>query len=234
MRVEADDVVREQPVVDRVPDRLGKHAPEVRLRPGNVHEVGERGIGPRLAHEPRREVEVVVVEDDRRVGLRVQLGEGGLGEGAVDRHVAVLPRVVETWIDVRRVGERPQVVLEEPERRVCDDVVEPVVGGRVVGDEPQPVRRAVAGNLLDGLAAGLVGDRPVLDGDRAGDPGHVVMGDEAPQRRHEPSAPTAGDAIAVLVAGERDRPPVRDDDQLPASRHRRWTLSSSATKPCRR
>ena len=147
MRVEADDVVREQPVVDRVPDRLGKHAPDVRLRPRDVHEVGERGIGPRLAHEPRREVEVIVVEDDRRVGLRVQLGKGGLGKGAVHRHVAVLPRMVEAWIDVRRVGERPQVVLEEPERGVRDDVVEPVVSGRVVGDEPQPVRRAVAGNF---------------------------------------------------------------------------------------
>jgi hypothetical protein len=128
--------------------------------------------------------------------------------------------MVEAGIDVRRVGERPQVVLQEPERRVRDDVVVPVVGGRVVRDEPQPVRRAVAGHLLDRLALRLDCDGPILVGHRARDPGHVVMRDEAAQRGHEASATTFGDALALLVARERGRAAVGDDDQLSSGRHR--------------
>jgi hypothetical protein len=66
--VEADDVVREQPVVDRAPDPLGQHAPVV----GCGHGMCTKCASARpaaLAHDARREIEVVVVEEDRRVGL---------------------------------------------------------------------------------------------------------------------------------------------------------------------
>jgi hypothetical protein len=43
-----------------------------------------------------------------------------------------------------------------------------------------------------------------------------VMGNETAERRHEaPSAPSR-DALSILVAHERDRATVRDDDQLAA------------------
>ena len=67
--VEADHIVREQPVVDRNPDRLRQDRPVVRPWPGNVHEVRQQGVRPGAADEPRRKVEVVVVEPDRGVGL---------------------------------------------------------------------------------------------------------------------------------------------------------------------
>jgi hypothetical protein len=88
-----------------------------------------------------------------------------------------------------------------------------------VRDEPQPEGRAIARVLVDRGSAGLSDDGAVLVGHRARDPGDVVVGDEAPQRSHEPAAPAPCDALAAAIARERDRPPVRDDDQLPAARH---------------
>jgi hypothetical protein len=75
VRVEADDVVREQPVVDRAPDPLGQHAPEVRLGHGMCTKCASERVRRASPHEPRREIEVVVVEEDRRVGLALELGE---------------------------------------------------------------------------------------------------------------------------------------------------------------
>jgi hypothetical protein len=213
--VKADHVVRQQPFVDGLPDRIRQDAPEVRLRPGNVHEVRERRIGALVADEPRRQVQVVVVEEHRRVGLRVQLREHGVGEGGVHRHVAVVPRVMEAAVDVRRIRQRPEVVLEEPEGRVRDDVVEPVVRRRVVRNHPQAVGRSVPGDLVDRLARRFAGHRAVLLGHRARDPRHVVMGDEAAESGHEAAAAPARDARSFLVAHERGRATVRDDDQLP-------------------
>src|ERR671934_381096 len=93
-RVEADDVVREHAVVDRAPDGLGEHVPVVRLRPRDVHEVRERRVRRLVADHARREVEVVVVEEDGRLGLALELGEHRIREPAVDGHVAALPGVV--------------------------------------------------------------------------------------------------------------------------------------------
>jgi hypothetical protein len=214
VRLEAEHVVREQAVVNRVADLAREHPPEVRLRPGGVHEVRERRVGTPVAHEPWREVQVVVVEEDGRLGLGLELGEDRVREGVVHRHVALVPGVVEAAVDVRRVRQRPEIVLQEPEGRIRDDVVEPVVGRLVMWDEAQSVRRAVAGDLLDRLAARLLGHGAVLGGDRARDPRHVVMCDEAPERRHEPAPATLGDPLAVRVQRVRDRAAIRHHDQL--------------------
>ena len=156
MRVEAEHVVGEQAFVDRSPNRIGQHAPEIGLGPRNVDEVDKRSVRLCVSDEPRREVEVVVVEEDGSVRLRLELGECRIRKRTVDGHVAVFPGVVQPAVDVGRVGEGPQVVLQEPERRVGDDVVEPVVGGRIVVDEAETVRRAVPGALLDRRASRLV------------------------------------------------------------------------------
>jgi hypothetical protein len=144
-----------------------------------VDEVREQRVRGTLADEPRGEVEVVVMEEDRRLGLGLELLEHRLREGLVDGRVAAVPGVLQGDVDRRLVGELPEVVLQEPEHRVRHDVVEPVVGRLVVGDEPQPERRAVASALVDRGAAGLDRDRPVLVAHGARDPRHVVMRDEA-------------------------------------------------------
>ncbi len=67
------------------------------------------------------------------------LPEHGVGDVAVDDLVAVVPGVELLLADVRRVGEVPEVVLDEPEDRVGDHVVEAVVGVGVAADEQHPV-----------------------------------------------------------------------------------------------
>ena len=206
--------------MERRPDRLRQHPPDVRPGPGDVDEVGQRHVRPRFPDVPRRQIQVVVVEEHRRVGLAFELGERRVREGPVDGDVAPVPGVIEALVDVRGVGEPPEVVLEKPERRVRDDVVEPVVGRRVVSNEPQAVRRPVARDLFDRLSAGLDDDGAVLLGHRARDPRHVVMRDEAAQGSDEPAAAAPGHAFALFVARERGGTAVRDDDQPSALSHR--------------
>ena len=193
--VEADDVVREQPVVDRAPDRpRAARASSRAAARGCGRSARARRPARALAHEPRREVQVVVVEEDGRVGLaRRARVDHGVGEASVDRDVAVVQAWWSAGSTSGAYGEVPEVVLDEPQHRVRDDVVVPVVRLRVVRDEPQPVRRAVARSLLDASPPASA-TTPVLVGHRARDPGHVVVRDEAAQRRHEPAAAAPRDA----------------------------------------
>ena len=222
--VEADHVVRQQPLVDLAPDRSRQHVPVVGLRPGDVDEVRHQRVRRALPHEPRREVELVVVEEDRGVRIELELLEHRLGEAFVHARVPLVPGVLERHVQRGRVRKLPEVVLQEPEHRVGDDVVEPVVGRLVVLHQAQPERRAVARALLDRGAAGLGHHHPVLVAHRARDPGDVVVRDEAAQRGHETAASPRRNALAVLTPPERDRTAVRDDDQMPATRHGGPTL----------
>ena len=224
--VEPDHVVREEPVVDRGPHPLREHVPVVRLRPRDVDEMREQRVRRTVADESRREIEVVVVEEHRRLGCRVQLLDDRVREPLVHPRVAVCPRVLERDVDRRRVRKLPEVVLQEPEHRVRDDVVEPVVRRRVVLDEPQPDGRAVAEALVD---RALGSNRAVLVAHRARDPGDVVMGHEPAKSGDEPAASATRHALAVL-ARVGDRPAIRDDDQVPAIGRHDWTLSRVALK----
>ena len=233
-RVEADDVVGEQPLVDRAPDRLREDAPVVGHRPRDVHEVRHQRVGSLLAHERGRDVEVVVVEEDGRVRLPLQLGHDGVGEPLVDRDVALAPRVVKAVVDVGRAREAPEVVLDEPQHRVRDHVVVPVVGGRVVRDQVEPVRRPAARHLVHRLAAGLLRYDTVLLGHGARDPGDLLVLDQAAEGRDEAPAPAPGDAPAAGVAVVHDRPAVRDHDQLAPGRHGPHPSGSPRPRAARR
>ena len=81
-RVEADDVVREQPVVDRAPHLDRQHRPAVGSRPRDVHEVHEPRLRPRVSNDARRDVEVIVVEEDRCARIAIELVQDGVGESA--------------------------------------------------------------------------------------------------------------------------------------------------------
>src|ERR671931_265832 len=129
----------------------------------------EQRIGNALADEARHEVEVIVVHEDRRLSVCLELLGDRVGEALVHARVALLPGVLQRDVDRRRVGQLPEVVLEEPEDGVRDDVVEPVVGGLVVGDEAEAERRAGRERLLDS-AAGFLEDGAVLLAHRARHP----------------------------------------------------------------
>jgi hypothetical protein len=152
---------------------------------------------------------VVVVDHHDRLVLAVDLVDHRAREVPVDRLVALLERVDLVAADVRGVAQVPQVVLDEPEHRVGDDVVEAVVGLGVGLDEPHAERAALRRLDLERLASVLARDVDVLVGHRGGDPDRVAVGGQTGQRRYEP----AGAALdrAVLLVGH--RPPIGDQDQ---------------------
>ena len=119
--VEPDHVVCQQPFVDRAGSLVRQHGPAGRVGPRDVYEVREPGLGVLRADERRRDVQVVVVEPHRPVGVRGELLDHRAGDPLVHTPVA-LPGLVET----RLAGEIPQPVLQEPERRVGELVVETV------------------------------------------------------------------------------------------------------------
>ena len=205
-----------------------------------MHEVREQSVGHALAYERRCDVEVVVVEEDGGVGLSLELGDYRVSEAPVDGDIALAPRMVEAVVDVRRGGETPEVVLDEPEHGVRDHVVVPVVRRRIVGDEAEPVGRTAAGDLLDRLVVRLFGHRPVFVGHRAGDPGDLVVLHEAPERGHEAAASAPGDPLAALAPVVHHGPSVGDDDELAPVRHPADTIErqdparrSAGTRPAR-
>ena len=171
----------------------------------------EEGVGPLGADHPRRGVEVVVVQHHQRPLAALDLAQHRAGDVAVDRLVAEVPGVELLLADVGSVGEVPEVVLDEPEDRVGDHVVEAVVGFGVAADQQHAVVDAVDREL--GRAAALLGDGDVLVGHRRGDPERVAVGDEAGEGGDQAAAAAAHRALPLLVALELRRPPVGDDDQ---------------------
>ena len=149
----------------------------------------------------------------------------------VDGLVAVVPGVELLLADVGRVGEVPEVVLDEPEDRVGDHVVEAVVGVGVAADQQHLVVDPVD-RELDRPAA-LLGDGDVLVGHRRGDPERLAVGDEPGERRDQAAAAAPHRALAVLVALELGRPAVGDDDQRIGFGHRPLSLPARSP-PIRR
>ena len=207
--VEADDVVGQQARVELLADAVGQDPPRVGLRPRDVDEVVQEDVGTRAAHERRQRVEVVVVHHHHGLVGALDLLDDRRGQVLVDDVVAVLEGLDLVAPDVRRVGEVPQVVLDEPQHRVREDVVEAVVG-LLLGDHEAHLvlaagRRAHAERpplLLLGLARVAVGQG-------AGDPHRVAVGGQAGEGGHE-AARAALDRPVVL---ERDRPAVGNQDE---------------------
>ena len=68
------------------------------------------------------------MEQHDRAILPLDCPEDGVGDVVVHHLVALLPRVHLVLADVGSVREVPEVVLDEPQNRVRDHVVEAVVG----------------------------------------------------------------------------------------------------------
>jgi hypothetical protein len=210
--VEADDVVRQDSGVELLADARRQYPPGVGLGPGNVDEVVQEGVGTSAAHQLGQRVEVVVVDHhDRLLDLR-DLLDHGPRQVFVDDVVAELEGLDLVATDVRRVREVPEVVLDEPQHRVREDVVEAVVGVRRGLDEPHQVlaagRRA---HLERAPAVAARGGRVVLAHRRC-DPDHLAVGRQSAQRRHQAAAA----ALHRAVGFEGDGAPVRDQHQAAA------------------
>jgi len=184
------------------------NAPDVRRNEIEAFEFGYNAVNEDLARAVVEELE-------------------GTSEPAVmvhDYHLYTLPDLVPA--DVRRVAQVPEVVLDEPEHRVGDDVVEAVVGLVLGLDEADPEGAALGRLHFEGLAAVLAGDLDVLVGHRRGDPDRVAVRGQAGQRRHEP-ARAALDRAVFLIG---HRPPVGDQYQRGLLGHRALTISGEDAK----
>ena len=131
VRVEPDDVVREQPGVDLLPDPRREDPPRIGLRPRDVDEVVQEHVRPGSPDQVRQRVQVIVVDHHDRFDGALELLDDGAGEILVDDVVAELEGLDLLAPDVGSVGQVPQVVLDEPQHRVGEDVVEAVVRVRV-------------------------------------------------------------------------------------------------------
>ena len=175
-------------------------------------------VGPRLADQRRAGVEVVVVEHHQGLGVALDRPEHGRRDVGVDDPVALVPGIGLLLADVGSVGEVPEVVLDEPQDRVGDHVVEAVVGrsgrSRPAGPRSRP-RRA---RPRTGLAARLAADGDVLVGHRRGDPERPAMGDQPAQRRDQ--APAAAPSPCARRPRRARTPPGRGWRRSPAAAQR--------------
>jgi hypothetical protein len=111
--LEAQQVGAEQPLHHRpAPRKLGE---DLVAGERDVVEEADPDVVALLAQHPRDQLELVVVHPDGRP--RCRLFRRGAGEAAVDRHVRLPPPAVE----LRR---RDDVVVERPQRRVAEALVE--------------------------------------------------------------------------------------------------------------
>ena len=211
--VERDDVVGQDPLEDVLAQIAWQDTPGVGLGPRDVDEVVQEHVRPRVADELGRGVEVVVVEHHDGALDAFELLDHRVGEVAVDDLVAVLVGLHLPAPDVGRVREVPEVVLDEPQHRVRDHVVEAVVGLGVGLDEADAV-----GHVVE-----LAVERPpavdlrrlgVLGRHRRGHPEGVAVVDEARQGGHQPTGAPLRLQLPRVVAFERRRPAVGDEHEL--------------------
>ena len=214
-RLEADDVVAQQTVDDLVADRLGQDLPVLGGWPGDVDEVLEPHLGHALAHHPRHQVELIVLDqDERRAVARLRLPDDAVGEHPVDRHVAVPPGVAGGGVHHGLPREVPEVMLDEPEQRVADHVVVEVVGLGAGLDKRHPVVGPIRRPQLGGIAAS--GEAAILLVARGRDPEGVGLGGERRERRHQPSGALDqpfGTPEQRIRRFQHQRGPVGDDDR---------------------
>ena len=157
----------------------------------------QEGVGPRPADQPRKRVEVVVVDHHDRVVDPLDLLEHRACEVLVDGVVAELERLGLVAADVRRVREVPQVVLDEPQHRVGDDVVEAVIRVGVGGDELDAELAAVGRRDRERTAVVELGRGDVLVGHRRCDPGDVAVRGQPDQRGDQAAGSPAHLAVGL-------------------------------------
>ena len=205
--LKADEVRAEHPL-DDLPAPRELHE-ELLRRQRDVQEEADPQIGPERAQHGRHEVQLVVVDPDRRA-LRGH-GRGEVGEALVRLDVALPPLAAE-------LGRAHGVVVERPQRAVREALVEALDLTRVEPDRRQP-HAAVVERLR-----GRPGDPGPAD------PRTVPSLDDRRQRAHQP----AWAHFPGAVVGPHDGEAVRDDDDLAGRRLPRAHSATVAPQPPRR
>ena len=211
--MKADDVVRQQPRVDLLADAVGQHPPGVGLGPRDVDEVVQEDVRAGAADEVRERVQVVVVDHHHRFAGVLDLLDHRPGQVFVDDVVAELEGLDLLAADVRGVGQVPQVVLDEPQHRVREHVVEAVVGLRVADHQADLVLTPGGGAHGDRAAVVAERDGGVELVHRRGDPDRVAVRGQPRERGHQAAGAPHGVAVRVeghgaAVAHQHQRSPL--------------------------
>ena len=201
LHVKAEQVAAEHAVQDLFLPRAD--AERFAVRPRNVPEMADDGIGaPPLDHSRQQRKVIVLHEDDGRRAL--DLFEHGLGELRVDARILLPVRGVEDGPGVGDMAERPQ-------RAVREAVVVALLFFSSQPDAAQCVRRLVRRN---GETSALVGGLAIAAAAAVRNPhaagcahDRIERGDEAARRTNPPDAASGTLDTVVNV-----RLAVRDDD----------------------
>ena len=215
LRLETHQVRGAQALTDRGADGDGEQLPEVGRGPGNVDEVVDERAGKARPDHAGHQVQMVVVEHNQRRGVHLLDGglcDYGVREGLVHQPVARRPGVVDHAVDIGRVGRAPHVVLEKPEERVAEDVVELVVyaaRGRDVADGDPLGGQRRANSLPLRLLAGPT----VAFAEGVGHPGELVAVDDAAQGGYDRAAARSWLQTAFRGKAELQGAPIACDNQ---------------------
>jgi hypothetical protein len=166
-----------------------------------VDEVVQEDVGTRAANEVRQRVEVIVVDHHDRLAHVLELLDDRAREVFVDDVVAELEGLDLLAADVRGVRQVPQVMLDEPQHRVGEHVVEAIVGLGIADHQAHLVVAAAGRRHGKRPAAVLARDLGVVLAHRRGDPDRFAVRGQPRERRHQTSGPAL--YLAVRVKGDR-------------------------------
>ena len=205
LELEREQVVGQQAGEDLAPPRTD--AQPIGIRPRNVPEQRRPGVGAARPQRRRDQREVIVLDEDRRLGRRELLVDRR-GEPDVDLLVRRPVLGAELRPDVHHVAERPQPFVGEPavvrgERRLLEPQP-PQRVGRSVGRHHHLVVR------VDDLAIGVAG--------AVRDPDAAALAHQRIERHGHAAGRRLAVIAAVAVPGVQIRLAVRHDEQRPRGR----------------
>src|SRR5579859_735480 len=94
-RLEADDVVADQPVINGLRHVAGQELPAANIGPGNVYELLHDDGRVLLANHGGRKVKVIVMQHHHRRSLTsINLSTYCIGYGAVGDTIAIFPGIL--------------------------------------------------------------------------------------------------------------------------------------------
>ncbi len=203
LRVETEDAAAEEAVEQLIAPRADGE--RFGIRPRNVPERQDRGVGQSLADHPRQQREVIILDQHDGIS-RGGLVDDRVGEFLVDLAVILVITGAEGRAHMRDVAQRPQALVGESG----------VVAGFLLAGEPDPadlVERMLRWNgepvvAVDGVAVGRAA--------AVRDPGARARAHHRFQRRHKAARGALDVHAAVLGAHVDVRLAVRYGDHVVA------------------
>ena len=218
--MEAKDGAAQQPVQDLASPRAD--AERLRIRPGNVPEHEDGGVGQPLSDHLRQQREVVVLDEDHRIADPC-LGNDGVRKALVDRPITLPVRLAEDRPHVRDVAQGPQALVGEA-------VVVPLL---FLGGQPEPTEPVVLLARRHGDAILRVHDFPVGTAAAVRDPGARAGAHDWLHGRHQAAGRPAHDDTAIGGTVVDVGLAVRHHDDLVAAQVRVQQAAQPRSRPGR-